>query len=90
MSWELAKTITQTLYYLVAALAAIGALLVYRNNSRRERARWAESLYTRFLSGRSLKQYGTSSIVLSEMRRWFNWSMKNRRRSPIILTFLSL
>src|SRR5262245_1794719 len=37
------------------AVAALGALWVYRNNSRRERARWAESLYARFYEKPELK-----------------------------------
>jgi len=44
------------LYSLVATVAAIGALFVYRNNSKRERARWAEGLYTRFYEKPELKK----------------------------------
>lgn len=55
MSLESAKTIVQILSALVTAMAAIGALLVYRSNSRRERARWAESLYARFFERSELK-----------------------------------
>ena len=36
-------------------MAAFWALWVYGNNSRRERARWAESLYTRFYEKPELK-----------------------------------
>jgi hypothetical protein len=43
------------MYSMVATVAAVGALLVYRNNSRRERARWAEGLYTRFYEKPELK-----------------------------------
>lgn len=43
-------------YSMVGTVAAIGALLVYRNNSKRERARWAEGLYTRFYEKPELKK----------------------------------
>jgi hypothetical protein len=43
-------------YSMVATVAAIGALLVYRNNSKRERARWAEGLYARFYERPELKK----------------------------------
>ena len=43
-------------YSMVATVAAIGALLVYRNNSKRERARWAEGLYARFYEKPELKK----------------------------------
>ena len=36
--------------------AAFWALWVYRSNSRRERARWAESLYSRFYEKEELKR----------------------------------
>lgn len=36
--------------------AAFWAVLVYRSNSRRERARWAESLYSRFYEKDELKR----------------------------------
>ena len=36
--------------------AAVSAFFVYRNNSRRERARWVESLYSRFFEKSELKQ----------------------------------
>ena len=38
-----------------AAIAALWALRVYRSNSRRERARWAETLYARFFEKSDLK-----------------------------------
>ena len=55
MSLESAKTIIQILSACATAIAAIGALLVYRTNSRRERARWAENLYARFFERPELK-----------------------------------
>lgn len=39
-----------------AAIAALWALHVYRSNARRERARWAESLYARFFEKSDLKK----------------------------------
>ncbi len=46
---------TQIVSYTVGAGAAVCAIWVYRNNSRRERARWAESLYSRFFEREDLK-----------------------------------
>ena len=40
--------IAQLLSYAVAAYAAFRAVSVYRDNARRERARWADSLFSRF------------------------------------------
>jgi len=42
--------------YLGPTVAAFWALFVYRNNARRERARWAESLYSRFYVEPDLKK----------------------------------
>jgi hypothetical protein len=42
--------------YIAGVFAAFWAVLVYRNNSRRERARWAENLYSRFYEKEELKQ----------------------------------
>ena len=39
-----------------AAIAALWALGVYCSNARRERARWAESLYARFFEKSDLKE----------------------------------
>jgi hypothetical protein len=46
----------QILSYIAGASAAVSAVFVYRNNSRRERARWVESLYSRFFEKGELKQ----------------------------------
>jgi hypothetical protein len=46
----------QILSYMAAAAAAVSAVFVYRNNSRRERARWVEDLYSRFFEKGELKQ----------------------------------
>jgi hypothetical protein len=42
--------------YIAGVFAAFWAVLVYRNNSRRERARWAEGLYSRFYEKDELKR----------------------------------
>src|SRR5262249_38055755 len=42
------KDIAQILYYVVAMVAAVGALQVYRRNSRLERAKWATKLFEKF------------------------------------------
>jgi hypothetical protein len=41
--------------YIAGVFAAFWAVLVYRSNSRRERARWAENLYSRFYEKEELK-----------------------------------
>lgn len=46
----------QILSYLAGATAAVSAVFVYRSNSRRERARWVENLYSRFFEKSELKQ----------------------------------
>ena len=46
----------QILSYMAGAAAAVSAVFVYRNNSRRERARWVEDLYSRFFEKGELKQ----------------------------------
>src|SRR5581483_10902638 len=56
MSLDQAVKVVQILSYLAGAGAAVSAFLVYRNNSRRERARWVESLYARFFEKSELKQ----------------------------------
>jgi hypothetical protein len=48
-------------YSMVATVAAIGALLVYRNNSKRERPRWAEGLYARFYEKRGVEESARST-----------------------------
>ena len=45
----------QTLSSLAGITAAFWALRVYHSNSRRERARWAEDLYSRFYEKEGLK-----------------------------------
>lgn len=42
--------------YIVGAIAAVFALGVYRQNARRERAKWADSLFDRFFVKEDLKQ----------------------------------
>ncbi|HXZ40503.1 MAG TPA: hypothetical protein VEG68_07155 [Terriglobales bacterium] len=46
---------TQIISYIVGAVAAFSAMWVYRSNSRRERARWAERLYSRYYEKKNLK-----------------------------------
>ncbi len=54
--WEVAKDVAETFYYILAAIAAIGAAWVYRRNSRLERARWASTLYEKFYEGERYKE----------------------------------
>jgi hypothetical protein len=46
----------QMVSYLAGAVAALTAVWVYKSNSRRERARWADSLYSRFYEREELKR----------------------------------
>ena len=48
MTVETWKTIAQVVSYGVAVVTAIAALMTYRGNSKRERARWAVQLYEKF------------------------------------------
>jgi len=52
---ESAKAIIQVASSVAGIVAAFWALRVYQSNSRRERARWAESLYARFYERAELK-----------------------------------
>ncbi len=52
---EIWKAVAQPLYYTVAIVAAFGAYLTYRSNSRRERAKWAVQLYDKFYEGTRYK-----------------------------------
>jgi uncharacterized protein YdiU (UPF0061 family) len=54
--FEIIKAIVQLVSYLVAALAALGALLTYRSNSRRERAKWAIQVYEKFFESNAYKE----------------------------------
>src|SRR5438105_4757234 len=45
---DLWKTIPQIAYYVVAMIAAIAALVVYRRNHRLEQSRWLSNLYEKF------------------------------------------
>jgi hypothetical protein len=42
--------------YVAGAIAALSAFGVYKGNSRRERARWAENLYSKFFEQKELKK----------------------------------
>lgn len=42
------KTLVETVYYIAAAIAALGAFYVYYRNSRLERTRWGASLFEKF------------------------------------------
>jgi hypothetical protein len=56
MSWDQTVKAVQILSYMAGAAAAVSAVFVYRSNSRRERARWVENLYSRFFEKNELKQ----------------------------------
>ena len=46
----------QIAYYCVGIVVAIGAVLTYRSNSQRERAKWAVQLYEKFYETKHYKQ----------------------------------
>jgi hypothetical protein len=45
---DLWKTIPQIAYYIVAIVAAIAALIVYKRNHRLEQSRWLSNFYEKF------------------------------------------
>ncbi len=49
----------QSIYYFMAAVAAIVVILTYRRNSVVEQARWLASLYTKFYEAPDLKRIRT-------------------------------
>jgi len=56
LSLDAIVKVVQIFSYAAGAGAAVSAFLVYKSNSRRERARWAESLYARFFERPDLKK----------------------------------
>lgn len=48
MTTENAKLVAETIYYIVAAIAAGVAVVVFYRNSSLERAKWASTLYDKF------------------------------------------
>ena len=74
----------QVVSYLAGAVAALTAVWVYKSNSRRERARWAESLYSRFYEREELKRVRdlldcdvgepqVSQLVTAESSAWTDY-----------------
>jgi hypothetical protein len=55
MGLDTAKAIIQLVAPISGIVAVFWALWVYRSNSQRERARWAENLYARFYERAELK-----------------------------------
>lgn len=53
---ELWKLIPQTTYYVVAIIAAIWALVVYRRNRRLEQAKWLSTFYDKFYESKEYKR----------------------------------
>ena len=53
---DIAVKFAQIASYCAGAFAAVSAFFLYRSNSRRERARWAEGLYVRFFEQSKLKE----------------------------------
>ncbi|MCI0487720.1 MAG: hypothetical protein L0229_14095 [Blastocatellia bacterium] len=50
------KIVAEMVYYGSAILAALGALFIYRRNSRLERARWLSTLYDKFFESDRYKE----------------------------------
>ena len=56
MTIEAWKAVAEILSCGVAVVTAIGALITYRGNSRRERAKWAVQLYEKFYEAADYKR----------------------------------
>ena len=56
MCWKSLQEFAQFVSYVGPTVAAFWAAYVYWNNARRERARWAENLYSRFFEKEDLKE----------------------------------
>jgi hypothetical protein len=56
MSLDQASKIVQILSSLAGVAAGVWAFLIYRRNSRRERAQWVENLYSRFFEKDEFKK----------------------------------
>jgi len=76
--------IVQLLSYVVGAFAGIWAFFIYKRNSRLERARWVENLYSRFFEKDELKKIRDTldcpgddskvvALVASEGSRWTDY-----------------
>jgi hypothetical protein len=56
MCWESLQDIAKVVSYVGPTIAAFWALYVYWSGARRERTKWAESLYSRFFEKKELKE----------------------------------
>ncbi|PYX62524.1 MAG: hypothetical protein DMG74_20475 [Acidobacteria bacterium] len=83
MHVDIAKAV-QMGSYIAGVFAAFWAVMVYQSNSRRERARWAESLYSRFFEREDLKHVRdlldcnsgdpqVSELVTTETSSWTDY-----------------
>ena len=83
MHLDIAKAV-QMGSYIAGVFAAFWAVMVYQSNSRRERARWAESLYSRFFEREDLKHVRdlldcnsgdpqVSELVTTETSSWTDY-----------------
>lgn len=84
MCLDIVVKAVQIASYIATVCAAFWAVFVYRNNARRERARWAENLYTRFFEKDELKKVRdlldcapddprVSELVTNESREWTDY-----------------
>jgi len=83
MHVDIAKAV-QMGSYIAGVFAAFWAVMVYQSNSRRERARWAESFYSRFFEREDLKHVRdlldcnsgdpqVSELVTTETSSWTDY-----------------
>ena len=72
---ELWKTIPQIAYYMVAIVAAIAALVVYKRNHRLEQSRWLSSFYDKFYETDKYK--AVRELLDSKNRKEINSLVEN-------------
>lgn len=59
LPWSHADSVIQMASYVVGMIAAVFAVLTYRTNSKRERAKWAVQLYEKFYEHQDYKRLRT-------------------------------
>jgi hypothetical protein len=84
MSLDQASKIVQILSSLAGVAAGVWAFLIYRRNSRRERAQWVENLYSRFFEKDEFKKVRdtlncraddskVTALVAAEASKWTDY-----------------
>jgi hypothetical protein len=86
---ELWRAIPQTAYYVVAIIAALWALVVYRRNRRLEQAKWLLTFYDKFYE--SDKYKAVRELLDSQADKKFRlWLIAKTRHLQTISTSLSM